>query len=78
MASSVFFEANQVCGVPQPCCLDSWEGGPCLKDIPENMCLSLGFEAVLKPGRVPVRPLLDVLRLELALWPPGWGHKGIL
>lgn len=49
-----------------------------MKDIPENMCLSLGFEAVLKPGRVPVRPLLDVLRLELALWPPGWGHKGIL
>ena len=29
MASSVFFEANQVCGVPQPHCLDSWEGGPC-------------------------------------------------
>ena len=57
MASSVFFEANQVCGVPQPHCLDSWEGGLCLKDILENMCLSLGFEAVLKAGGVPVRPL---------------------
>ena len=57
MASSVFFEANQVCGVPQPHCLDSWEGGPCLKDILENMCLSLGFEAVLKAGGVHVRPL---------------------
>lgn len=72
MASSVFFEANQAHGAPQPRYLDSWKGGPCLKDIPECMCLSLGFEAVLKAGGVPVRPLRDVLRLEPALWPPGW------
>ena len=57
MASSVFFEANQVCGCPQPCCLDSWEEGPCLKGSPESVCLSLGFEVVFKAGGVLVRPL---------------------
>lgn len=76
MASSVFFEANQACGCPQSCCLDSWEEGPCLKGTLESVCLSLGLQAVFKACGVLVGPLGDVLRLEPALWPRGWswGH----
>lgn len=74
MVSSVFFEANQVCGFPQPCCLESGEAGPCLKGVLESLGLRRGFEAIFKAGRVLVRSLRDVPRLELALWPPGWSQ----
>lgn len=70
MASRVFFEANQAWGFPQPLRLGSQEEGPCLKGIPENVCLSCGFEALFNAGWVPVGALWYVLRLEPALQPP--------